>query len=52
MMILITILYSRYQVIGCSRFYQDFQLDPMGFPLVDYIPALSYGWEIPRYPYK
>ena len=39
------------QVIGTSQVYRDFSVDSMGWPLVENIPAISDGWDIPRYPF-
>jgi len=37
-------------VIGSCQFYGGFIIDPLGWPLIEYNPALSDGWLIPTYP--
>jgi len=37
-------------VIGSCQFYIGFIFDPFGWPLIDYNPGLSDGWQIPVYP--
>ncbi|KAJ8312804.1 hypothetical protein KUTeg_010177 [Tegillarca granosa] len=44
------VMWKSHAIIGCGQYHQYFLVDTVGWTLVDYNPALTDGWERPKYP--